>query len=83
VSSDDLIFADDDGVIAVPAARADEVLSIASTIRNAEAGQAGSIKAGTSLRSQLRFGEYLARREHNPELSFRDHLRTVGGAVEV
>jgi regulator of RNase E activity RraA len=82
VTSEDLIFADDDGVIAVPAARADEIMSIAATIRSAEAGQADSIKAGLSLRSQLRFDEYLRRREQNPALSFRDHLRTVGGAVE-
>lgn len=82
VTSDDLIFADDDGVIAVPAARADEILSVAATIRDAESGQAGLIKAGVSLRSQLRFDEYLSRRDQNPALSFRDHLRTVGGAIE-
>jgi 4-hydroxy-4-methyl-2-oxoglutarate aldolase len=82
VTSDDMIFADEDGVIAVPTSRADEVLSIARTIRDTEAGQAKRIKAGVSLRSQLRFDEYLASREQNPALSFRDHLRTVGGAIE-
>jgi regulator of RNase E activity RraA len=82
VTSDDVIFADDDGVIAVPAARADEVMSAARTIRDTEAGQAGRIKGGVSLRSQLRLGDYLARRQENPALSFRDHLRGVGGAVE-
>jgi regulator of RNase E activity RraA len=82
VTSDDLIFADEDGVIAVPTARADEVLSIARTIRDTETSQAGRIKAGVSMRSQLRFGEFLSRREQNPALTFRDHLRTVGGAVE-
>lgn len=82
VTSDDLIFADADGVIAVPAARAEEVLTIALTIRTTEAGQADSIKAGVSLRTQLRFDGYLAHREQNPALTFRDHLRTVGGAIE-
>lgn len=82
VTADDLIFADDDGVIAVPAARADEIMSIAQTIRTTEAGQAGRIKAGAPLRSQVRFDEYLHRREQNPALTFRDHLRTVGGAIE-
>jgi regulator of RNase E activity RraA len=82
VTSDDMIFADEDGVIAVPSSRADEVLSIARTIRDTEAGQAKRIKAGESLRSQLRFDDYLASREQNPALSFRDHLRTVGGAIE-
>lgn len=82
VTSDDVIFADDDGVIAVPAAHADEVMSVAQTIRDTEAGQARWIKAGVSLRSQVRFDEYLARRQQNPALTFRDHLRTVGGAIE-
>ncbi len=82
VTSDDLIFADADGVIAVPAARAEEVLTIALAIRNTEAGQADLIKAGVSLRTQVRFAAYLARREQNPALTFRDHLRTVGGAIE-
>jgi regulator of RNase E activity RraA len=82
VTGEDLIFADDDGVVALPAARADEIMSIAQAIRTAEAGQADRIEAGFTLRAQLRFGDYLARREHHPALSFRDHLRTVGGAIE-
>lgn len=82
VTTDDVIFADDDGVIALPAARADEIISAASQIRETETGQADLIRAGVSLRSQLRFGEYLSRREQNPALTFRDHLRTVGGAIE-
>ena len=82
VTSEDVIFADDDGVIAVPVAQAEEVLTVAATIRQTEAGQADLINAGVSLRAQLRFGDYLARREQNPALTFRDHLRTVGGAIE-
>ena len=82
VSSDDVIFGDDDGVIAVPADRAEEVMALADTIRNTEQGQADWIKAGVSLRAQLRFDDFLGRRQHNPGLSFRDHLRTIGGAIE-
>lgn len=82
VTRDDLIFADDDGVIAVPAARAEEALNIALTIRTTEASQADLIKTGTSLRTQVRFDRYLARRAQDPALTFRDHLRTVGGAIE-
>ena len=37
--------------------------------------------AGTSLREQVRFGDYLdARRERG--IGFREHLREVGGAIE-
>jgi regulator of RNase E activity RraA len=82
VTADDLIFGDDDGVIAVPADRADQVMAIAGTIRTAEQGQASRINAGASLRAQLRFDDYLRRRGMSPGLSFRDHLRTVGGAIE-
>jgi 4-hydroxy-4-methyl-2-oxoglutarate aldolase len=82
LTSDDVIFGDDDGVIAVPAAKVGELLEIAENIRAAERHQAERIEAGVSLRSQLRFAEYLAAREHNSALTFRDHLRTAGGAIE-
>ncbi len=79
---EDVIFGDDDGVIAVPAARAGAVIAIAETIRATEQSQADQIRAGVSLRDQLRFGDYLERRERQPRLSFRDYLRAVGGAIE-
>jgi len=82
VTADDLIFGDDDGVIAVPADRVQPVMAIAGTIRTTEQGQASRINAGASLRAQLRFDDYLRRRETSPGLSLRDHLRTVGGAIE-
>src|SRR5579859_5670988 len=53
-------------------------LSLAS--RATERHQAGLIRAGTSLREQVRFGAYLAQRQHTPGLTFRDHLKAVGGA---
>jgi RNA polymerase sigma factor (sigma-70 family) len=40
------------------------------------------IRAGVSLRSQVRFSDYLAKRGQTPALSFREHLRAVGGAIE-
>jgi 4-hydroxy-4-methyl-2-oxoglutarate aldolase len=36
-----------------------------------------------SLREQVRFDVYLAARSRTPSLSFRDHLRNVGGEIEV
>jgi hypothetical protein len=36
-----------------------------------------------SLGSQLRFDEFLEARSKDPALTFREHLRRAGGAVEV
>jgi 4-hydroxy-4-methyl-2-oxoglutarate aldolase len=82
LTSDDVIFGDDDGVIAVPAAKVGEVMEIAEGIRVTEQAQAERISSGITLRAQVRFAEYLAAREHQPELTFRDHLRAAGGAIE-
>jgi 4-hydroxy-4-methyl-2-oxoglutarate aldolase len=82
VTYDDLVLADDDGVLFIPAAHADELFALAEGIRDTERRQAERIRSGTSLRSQVRFAEYLARRRETPSLTFRDHLRAVGGAIE-
>src|SRR5580704_15870245 len=80
VTGADLVLGDDDGVLFVPAARAAELFTIAETIRDTERRQADQIRAGVSLRRQLQFDRYLARRDQAPSLSFREHLRSVGGA---
>ena len=82
LTRDDVIFGDDDGVIAVPAAQVGELLELAEGIRATERAQADRINLGVTLRTQLRFSEYLAAREHHPALTFRDYLRTAGGAIE-
>jgi regulator of RNase E activity RraA len=82
VTGADLVMGDDDGVLFVPAARAAELFTIAETIRDTERRQADQIRAGVSLRRQLQFDRYLARRDQVPSLSFREHLRSVGGAIE-
>jgi regulator of RNase E activity RraA len=82
VSREDLVLGDDDGVLFVPAARAVDLFRVAETIRHTERRQAERIRAGVSLRSQLQFDSYLAQRQRTPSLSFRDHLRAVGGAIE-
>jgi regulator of RNase E activity RraA len=82
VSSADLVLGDDDGVLFVPAASAADILALAETIRDTERKQADRIRAGASLRSQVQFGTYLAHRRQVPSLTFRDHLRAVGGAIE-
>ena len=83
VTTADVVLADEDGAIFVPADRLDEVFTTAEGMRDTERAQAVSIAAGVSLRSQVRFGDYLAAREVNPTLTFREHLRTVGGEIEV
>jgi regulator of RNase E activity RraA len=78
----DFVLGDDDGVLFVPAARAVDIFTLAETIRDTEQRQAERIRTGASLRSQVQFDTYLAQRRQIPSLSFRDHLRAVGGAIE-
>jgi hypothetical protein len=82
VGREDLVLGDDDGVLFVPAAQAVDLFALAETIRDTERRQAERTRAGVSLRSQLQFDSYLAQRQRTPSLSFRDHLRAVGGAIE-
>ncbi|MEQ4300001.1 RraA family protein [Plantactinospora sp. B6F1] len=82
VGAADVVLADDDGVLFVPADRAEEVLGTAHQIRRTERDQADRIRAGQSLREQTRFADYLVRRAADPAYSFRRHLRRIGGAIE-
>ncbi|SCG37311.1 RraA family protein [Micromonospora humi] len=82
VDARDLVLADDDGVLFVPADAAGELFDLAGSIRDTERRQADRIAAGESLRAQLGFGDYLTARAADPTLTFRAHLRAVGGAIE-
>lgn len=82
VGGEDLVLGDDDGVLFVPASRALDLFTLAESIRDTERRQAERIRAGVSLRSQVRFDAYLAQRQQTPSLTFRAHLRAVGGAIE-
>ena len=82
VTRDDVVFADDDGVVFVAHALVDEVLAVVRTISAVEREQARRIGAGETLRDQTRFVEYLAERERDPSYTFRRHLRRTGGAIE-
>lgn len=83
VSGADAVLGDEDGILFVPADRIDEVLASAAAIAATERRQADLIRGGTTLRDQVRFTAYLAAREAEPGLAFRDHLRGVGGEIEV
>ena len=82
VSGDDVVFSDPDGVLFTPAVQVDAILETARSIWEKERKQADAIKAGTTLREQLKFEEYLARRSKEPAYTFRVHLRNTGGAIE-
>jgi 4-hydroxy-4-methyl-2-oxoglutarate aldolase len=82
VTRDDIVVADDDGVVFVAADRVEEVLAVARQIGDAERAQATRIRAGDTLREQTLFDEYLARRAVDPTYTFRAHLRRIGGAIE-
>ena len=47
-----------------------------------ERRQAEEIRAGNKLREQLRFDQYLTLRAADDAYTFRQHLRTIGGAIE-
>lgn len=82
ITRDDIVVADDDGVVVVEAVRFEEVLRVADEIATREGRQAEAMRAGRSLRDQLRFAAYLERRATNPGYDFRSHLAEVGGAIE-
>jgi 4-hydroxy-4-methyl-2-oxoglutarate aldolase len=82
VSRDDVVFADDDGVLFVAAGRVEEVLAAARQIWETEREQARRMRAGETLRQQTAFDDYLARRAADPSYTFRRHLREIGGAIE-
>jgi regulator of RNase E activity RraA len=82
VTRDDVVFADDDGVVFVAHEHVDDVLAAARSIGEVEREQARRVGAGETLRDQTRFAEYLAERERDPAYTFRRHLRQIGGAIE-
>jgi 4-hydroxy-4-methyl-2-oxoglutarate aldolase len=82
VTASDHVVADDDGVVFLPHERLPDIIALARQIRDTEARQAQAIAAGTTLRRQLRFEEYLFRQRMDATYDFRRHLRTIGGAVE-
>lgn len=82
VTQNDFVFADDDGVLFLHVAEVDKVLEEAGTIYEVERKQAEMIGSGKRLYDQFDFGTYLKKRQANPDYTFRQHLRRLGGAIE-
>ncbi|MBI5418477.1 MAG: RraA family protein [Deltaproteobacteria bacterium] len=82
VGKDDIVFADDDGVLFVAAQHLEEVLANACAIWQTERKQAAAVTTGRTLREQLHFRDYLVKRAGDPTYTFRRHLRTLRGAIE-
>jgi len=81
-SRDDAVFADSDGALFVALEKVPSVLAAAREIAHRERRQAEAMRTGKSLRSQVRFREYLEKSAKDPEYTFRKHLRTLDGAIE-
>jgi regulator of RNase E activity RraA len=82
VTREDVVFGDPDGVLFISIEHTPQVLEVAKTIWEREQSQSGKIRDGKSLSVQLQFESYLDARKKTPPLTFRQHLRNIGGAVE-
>lgn len=82
VTDEDIVCADVDGVVFIPIQRADEIFTTANSIWETERKQAEAIQTGKKLSEQLRFEEYMNRRLVDATYTFRQHLRSMGGAIE-
>jgi regulator of RNase E activity RraA len=82
ITPNDVVFADDDGVLFVEKSRIEEVIEIAVSIYNVERNQAKQVLSGKSLRNQLKFREYLEKKKEDGTYTLRKHLRSIGGAIE-
>ena len=82
VTTEDVAFADDDGCVFVELKSIEQILKNAREIRETERRQADRIKTGRTLHEQLNFAEFLKKRALNPDYTFRQHLREIGGAIE-
>ena len=83
VTLDDYVFADDDGVVVVGTADLERIVAAAKDIADREGAQAARLLKGELLRTQLDLDGYVARRNSYPDHTFREHLKSFGGAIEI
>lgn len=83
VTLEDYLFADDDGVVAVAATDLARIVEAAKDIAAREGAQAVRLLQGELLRTQLDLDRYVATRNADPKHTFREHLKSFGGAIEI
>lgn len=84
VTRDDYVFADVDGVVVVAEAELRRVIDAARDIAQREQAQADRLlNGGERLWAQLQVEAYVQRRQSDPSYTFRQHLQSLGGAIEV
>lgn len=83
ITLEDYVFADDDGVVVVATTNLPRIVDTARDIALREGAQAARLLKGELLRSQLDLDGYIAKRGADPTVTFRDHLRSFGGAIEI
>ncbi|MEO7134760.1 MAG: RraA family protein, partial [Vicinamibacterales bacterium] len=83
VTLEDYVFADDDGVVVVAAADLARIVATARDIATREGAQAVRLLKGELLRTQLDLDQYVAKRNADPDYTFREHLKSFGGAIEI
>ena len=83
ITAEDYVFADDDGVVVVAKADLDRIIDTARDIASREGAQAVRLLKGELLRSQFDLDRYVATRQSDPAYTFREHLKSFGGAIEI
>ena len=83
VTLEDYVFADDDGVVVAAQADLERIVTTAKDIADREGAQAVRLLKGELLRTQLELSTYVQKRAANPDFTFRDHLKSFGGAIEI
>ena len=68
--------------MAVAAATISGNFAAATAIADKERHHAELMRTGVSFRQQTRFADYLAAREGQPSLTFRQHLKKLAAAIE-
>ncbi|HVM19170.1 MAG TPA: hypothetical protein VM307_04350 [Egibacteraceae bacterium] len=82
VARTDVVVADGNGIVFVPAAAVSRVVEVATAIRDAEVAQVRQLREGRSLREQFDFAAYLEDRRRDPTRTFRQHLRDRARSIE-
>lgn len=82
VTRADTAFIDQDGVVFVETALADQLFDVAASIRDTEKRQAVAAMQGVSLREQFQFKTFLNQRAIDPAHTFRKHLSAISKSIE-